>query len=187
MSNIIGIAASAPGSGKSSLAQALLMGEPEGVILPFAGPVKALADEFLRQVLPGVDPAAMADPSMKETPIHGLGVSYRHIAQTIGTEWGRTCISPEVWVEAWRRRATDLIARGATMVIADDVRFPNEVAAVRAMGGEVWHVLRSGSTVATCHASEEALVTCQFDRCIRNDGTLADLRAAAAAAARAAA
>ena len=70
--------------------------------------------------------------------------------QTLGTEWGRA-LSPNLWIETW---AASLA--GLDRVVADDVRFENEAAAVRALGGVVLRVERAGAGFASgaAHASE---------------------------------
>ena len=69
--------------------------------------------------------------------------------QTLGTEWGRA-LAPDLWVEMW---AASIV--GLDRVVADDVRFDNEVAAVRALGGIVVEVRRPGiAKPAGAHASE---------------------------------
>src|SRR6516164_9279263 len=61
----------------------------------FAGPLKSMLHAL------GLTPAEL-DGDLKEQPCALLGgVTPRHAQQTLGTEWGRACITPEVWVNAW--------------------------------------------------------------------------------------
>lgn len=97
------------------------------------------------------------DGSRKETPSAKLGGrTPRHAMQTLGTEWGRLCMGPEFWVEAWAGLADARLAVGRKIVV-DDIRFANEVAAIRARGGLVIRVERpglSGLAAPAAHASE---------------------------------
>lgn len=82
--------------------------------------------------------------SEKETPHPALGgVTPRHAMQTLGTEWGRKLIHDNVWVEAFKR---DLQAREAESpggrYLVEDVRYVNEVQAIRDLGGEIWLIRR---------------------------------------------
>ena len=52
--------------------------------------------------------------------------------QTLGTEWGRECIGPEVWVDVWKSNVQKWLDGGLNVVV-DDMRFPNEWDAVKAL------------------------------------------------------
>lgn len=156
------------GCGKSTVASVLA--EYGFGRVRFADPLKTM----LRAL--GLGDAEIEGP-LKERPCHLLaGRTPRHAMQTLGTEWGRSCIGPDFWVGLWQRTACAVLDHGGR-VAAEDCRFPNEAAAARALGGEVWLVLRPGLAVGG-HASEQAGQDIVPDRIIRNDGTLADLRRA---------
>jgi hypothetical protein len=61
--------------------------------------------------------------------------------------------------------------------VVDDVRFPNEAALVRALGGKMIRVVRPGC-VLTAHASESQILDLAVDTEIQNVGTLDELFAA---------
>lgn len=67
----------------------------------------------------------------KEDPIPGLGRSSRQLQVTLGTEWGRKRVHPDLWLMAWRQSIGGRPARS----LNDGVRFPNEERAVRDLGG----------------------------------------------------
>ncbi len=81
----------------------------------------------------------------------------RYAMQTLGTEWGRQIIHPDIWVECVRRkidtmyqkfllnspRGTRPKATTLLRIVIDDVRFPNEADMVHQFGGDVWTVRRS--------------------------------------------
>ena len=101
----------------------------------------------------GVDRAAL-DGADKELPLPVLGVSSRHLQQTLGTEWGRQLVHPDVWLMIARARVTQIRGYTSTIVITD-VRFENEAAWMRMMGGAVWHIRRPrDENVVDLHKSE---------------------------------
>lgn len=59
----------------------------------------------------------------------------RKLLQQIGTDVGRT-YDPDIWVNKLVDRAINHIRRGS-FVVVDDVRFQNEIDAIRSMGGLV--------------------------------------------------
>jgi len=62
------------------------------------------------------------------------------------------------------------------VMVATDVRFPNEVAWVRRNGGILWRIVRAGLQVTDSHVSEHATSDTPADATIRNDGSVDDLR-----------
>ena len=108
----------------------------------------------------------------------------RHALQQLGTEWGRNCY-PNVWVD-YALRVAQRLAEGGyaydarrglfpvsvvsndwmkpkTDVVISDVRFKNEVDAIKKAGGEVWRIHRpvparfvagAGGTIETSSRSE---------------------------------
>lgn len=83
----------------------------------------------------GIDAADVPD---REAPLF-MGRSYRHIMQTLGTEWGRNQIHPNVWTEVALARTRAAISAGKVVLITD-VRMANEAEMIRKLGGEVWRV-----------------------------------------------
>lgn len=161
---IIGLSGLA-GAGKSEVAKILReVGGFERVA--FAAPLKDMlaAVGFTHDQLWGSD---------KEREIPEFGCSARHFMQTLGTDWGRAMIHPEIWVKMWGRKV-DFMGPNAPIVV-DDVRFPNEVAAIKARGGVVWRIHRSGLAAGT-HASETHSL--DVDSVIVNDASLTFLREA---------
>lgn len=178
------------GSGKSVVAERLVT-EWGAVRAPFAAPLKRMLRLFLEDQGVGLAAAhRMTDGDLKETASEYLGgETPRRAMQTLGTEWGRG-LSPTLWIDAWRRSVEDRVFKasvdGETVVIvADDVRFPNEVAAVRALGGLVVWIDRPGERLcadAAAHASETSDLG-RPDHVIINDGGLDWLAAQADAVA----
>ena len=179
MPRLIGLYSPAPQSGKTTIANQLTV---QGFMkVSFAAPLRALVAELLCQL--GHDRRTAFDyvHIYKEQQIPGIRCSARHLMQTLGTEWGRQCVHPDVWVMIASRRIVALHAGGYSVVI-DDCRFPNEANLIRELGGELWHVERPGITTSTDHASEGALADPElFTHRIVNDGTLQQLRERVAA------
>jgi hypothetical protein len=80
-------------------------------------------------------------------------------------------MDPEFWI----RTALAPMAYMSRPVVVTDVRFPNEVDAVRSRGGLFVRVRRPGAT-GNGHISEHAVDDITADVDIDNTGTLADLR-----------
>lgn len=144
---IVGLAGLA-GSGKTTVAD----------LLP--GRRVSLADP-LRAILDAVDPLVGLDPDVgpvrwsHAVAAHGYREAKarwpecRRLLQQLGTEAGRQVLGDDVWVDHLLGGLEPLEA-----VTVDDVRFPNEVAAIQHAGGVVVWLDRPGLT-RMAHASEQ--------------------------------
>jgi energy-coupling factor transporter ATP-binding protein EcfA2 len=152
---IVGLAGP-KGAGKSTLASKLTEHFPNSIVLPFAGPLKAMAEAFYA--------AAGFDAEDVQRRVYGdrkemydaLGdalVTPRRVMQTLGTEWGRDCIHSDLWVQLWLERALKEEKAGR-LVIADDVRFDNEARVIHAMPGGLVFRFNGPAADDTGHASE---------------------------------
>ena len=136
------------GSGKS-FAAAVLRREHGFMRLRFAGPLKAM----LRAL--GLTEADV-DGDGKERPHPRLcGRTPREAMQTLGTEWGRTLIGPDIWIEMLLEDARWAVSVGQNVVI-DDVRNANEVSAIHHLGGRVLRIRRPGVEAKGAHVSERS-------------------------------
>ena len=152
-------------SGKSTVAQHLTS---QGfAVVPFAKPLK----DMLRAI--GLEDVHLTG-SLKEKPCHLLlGRTPRWAMQTLGTDWARNTIHPDLWVRLWREAAL----RARTSIVADDVRFENEAATIRRLGGTLVRIIRV--VPDDSHASEVELDSIHCDAFLENNGTIDDLLAAA--------
>lgn len=141
--------------------------------LSFAKPIKAM----LRTLLTARGASnqlveRMMEGDLKEitSPLLG-GHTPRHAMQTLGTEWGRQCISGTLWVDTALNEA---LATGECYVIPD-VRFHNECDAIRAIGGVVIRVVRPGRPIGVLedHASEQEIDELRVDHELLNDASTA--------------
>ena len=117
------------------------------------------------------------DGAFKEKPCDLLcGLTPRYAQQTLGTDWGRKLMGIDLWVNAWKREVEPLLNAGARIVV-DDVRFPNEEAALRELGGVLVNVRRSLDTVSDpeVYAHESEAYAYEADFTVVNYGTIAGL------------
>jgi len=136
----------------------------------FAGPIR----RFIAQTL-GLSAEALE--SVKESPIDWLpGFTPRLLMQTVGTEWGRNTVHPDLWILSAMRRVYALQGLGARGVVLTDVRFANEANAIRDGGGFVLRLNRTAARSEDSHASEVRLADHLIDAEVSNDGTIQDLR-----------
>lgn len=148
-------------------------------VVKFAAALKDMIRLFLARSGYDADTIErMIEGDLKEQPIplfgFSGGVSPRTLMQTLGTEWGRHYVDPQVWIKVAMAETAQLLRRGHSVVI-DDMRFPNEFQAVQMAGGLTVKVYRPGVEVTHQHASEGGLEGVAFDRVIVNDGTIEDL------------
>lgn len=155
-------------SGKSTVADHLV--ERHGFVrVKFSGPLK----DMLRAI--GLTERHI-EGDLKELPCDLLcGASPRKAMLLLGTEFGRDLISPDLWTTLWRSRC-DAVPE-CCGIVADDVRFHNEVAAARALSpsATVLRIERSEGTATINHRSEA--MAFDVDMIVHNDGTIEELQA----------
>jgi hypothetical protein len=95
-----------------------------------------------------------------------LGKSTRYALQTLGTEWGRNLINPDIWANYLKHRIQYEIGINKIIII-DDVRFENEVKTVQDLGGTVIAINNPQLKTLSNHESEQLDLT-KFDTFINN-------------------
>ena len=164
---IIGMAGHA-GAGKDVAAR-YLVSRYGFVQAAFADPIRDMAALLLEQI--GVPDAYLRHRAMKERPLPELGFSPRALMQVLGTEVGRS-LSADLWVRHLEL-SLGLQPNGGPVhdrIVVSDVRFPNEVAWVRAKGGKVVRLTRpQAQGQARAHVSETALADMTPDYDVLND------------------
>lgn len=159
-------------------------------IIGIAGPAQVGKDTVARIIQSMLSDyreiKSFADP-MKDMLAKGLGLTHdqlhgshkevideryectpRHIMQTIGTEWGRNLIHPDIWVHAMLNATAD------APTIIPDVRFENEAEFVRE-NGVLIHVKGRGG-IEGGHVSEKGVRRLDDDHVIYNTGDVSMLR-----------
>lgn len=102
----------------------------------FAGPLKSMLQAM------GLTERDVDGPGKDEPNELLLGATPRLAMQTLGTEWGRTLIHPDLWAHLAVEDARRLLnGGGAFGVVLDDLRFENEAEHVRAAHGVVVDIL----------------------------------------------
>lgn len=187
---LIGISGLA-GAGKDTVG-AILAGCYGFASMAFADPMKRAVAEWFDW-----GQERLWGPSANRNAVDGRygGLTARKALQFLGTEIGRELYG-NVWVDLGLRNAGKVLAgagygpkEGVIVnesiawegVAITDVRFANELEAIRAAGGFLVRVTRPGSGLggaAGLHASEReqaAIPDSAFDAVLSNDGTIDDL------------
>lgn len=167
---LVGLASKAR-NGKDTVAHRLT--EQYGFVrIGFIDPVQNGLEAMLGVSLPDDGPA-------KEAPLEGalarLNVSPRRLKQTLGSEWGRDLIHPEIWIVLAEIRARAEAAKGCAGIVISDVRMEDEANWVRSLGGSIWHLRRPGATPVAAHRTENGIQARPGDEHILNNGTLDEL------------
>lgn len=155
------------GCGKDTLADAITHW---GVKYSFALPLKQALNAMFGWTMEQWD-----DRVWKEAVIPWLGKSPRQLAQTLGTEWGRELINPELWVLLFKQRyAAHRAQFGNRPFVVSDCRFDNEAIAVAQLGGVVVRVERDGVSAVSAHKSEGGVNYNLVDAIVVNVGERQD-------------
>lgn len=188
---IIGICGKAR-SGKDTAAQAILdhiMDYSDKVefeagyvvgIESYAAPIKSM----IAMLLDFFDKGAIMQPETlqpyidgdkKEEIIPEIGMSTRVLMQTLGTEWGRNIVNPDIWLNSMRARLAkypELVDHGykGAFVLIPDVRFENEAKALKDLGATILYVDRAVDEVGDGdHSSESGIPGSLIDFKVFND------------------
>ena len=135
---IIGLCGNA-GCGKDTVASYFTSNYLRCTSLAFADPIREIAQIF------GFTKEQMSDRTLKETKDIFWGFSPRTFMQKVGTEMFREQLRDDIWIKLAERRIFNRIDKDEVrMVFITDVRFPNEVEAIRSWGGKIVKVHREG-------------------------------------------
>jgi energy-coupling factor transporter ATP-binding protein EcfA2 len=149
------------GSGKSSIAHFLCGKMPEVTeLVPFAWPLKKMCMNAF-----GLSLGQVESQEGKDAVHEKSGMTVRQILQHVGTDVFRK-IDPDCWVRMWEMEVLKISKPHGVVIIVPDVRFPNEAAAVREMGGIVIGLLRKPAD--DDHESEQSVDECVCDGFINN-------------------
>jgi hypothetical protein len=169
---IIAICSPRPQCGKSTVCR-IIQDELGYKRIPFAEPLKLMCRPLFKAL--GYDDARIARFENGDKTDLVIGRTVRHWYQTLGTEWGRDCIDKDLWTLAWRGAVRTAFEEGWPGVVADDIRFSNELAAVDKEKGRLWRVTRQAAPdLESYHSSEGQLNHVAANLTIDNDYETAD-------------
>ena len=146
--------------------------------------IKKFADKLKQRVALtwGIDRIKLEDRGFKNSIIPQLGITWRKIMQLEGEKMRE--INKDYWVNALFSDYSDFynsmfsVRNGykepKNKWIITDVRFPNEVKAIKDRGGIVIRVNRNTSELSN-HESETALDNAKFDYIIDNNSDIRSL------------
>ena len=160
---IIALYSPLPGMGKTTVAKAL-HDQLNFYRMGFADTLRYMLSYLLEDLYPQADADPHSSPffaAEKETQLDGLqcGATPRRLLRTLGTDWGRDCIDPDIWVKTMAARLDwqKTIHLHERNIVIDDMRFPNEYDMLAARGAKLVHISRPGVTRQDLHASDGML------------------------------
>jgi len=151
-------------SGKDTVAKYIHTEYSDFIILSFAEPIKdmirilGVGEEFISH--------------KKENNISFLNTSYRHLAQTLGTEWGRNLINENIWINVLHHKINSY--EKTKNFIISDVRFNNEAKFIKNNGGIIIQVIRDTGIIDK-HISEKGINDEYIDYLLYNNSTISHL------------
>lgn len=153
------------GCGKSTVAD-ILVTQHDFFEMSFATPIRLFVCALINQNNDELQ-------KIKEDP-HPLlcGRSPRYAMQTLGTEWGRNLIAPELWIKQLEDHMSCI--EKTDRIVISDVRFRNEAAWIRERG-QLWHMQRPGRRGVEAHLSEAGIPPTDVDQLLDNDCDLDEL------------
>jgi hypothetical protein len=142
--------------------------------LSYAAPIKRMLRSLLIEAGAGfMEAVEMTDGKLKELPSPFLcGHSPRYALQTLGTEFGREIIGPDIW----RRILLNKVRKHSCPLVVDDARFGDEIVDLRQAGFLIVRIDRGNcesDSPARSHSSEKQELP--VDLTIQNDSSVEDL------------
>lgn len=161
---------STPQQGKTT-ASRFLVDNYDYVKISFADPLRSMIERLLISAGHSKREAQYFLGEGKEQEIQILDTNFRHLARTLGTEWGRNCIHRDIWVKIAEKKIASL----HSPICVDDVRFPNEINMLKKRGFLLIKIERD-SLRADYHQSDTALRDfSDWDHVIKNNQSLENL------------
>ena len=152
------------GAGKNAAASSI----PRAVVIEHSDPIYWMLSAML--ATPVDD---LRDRASKDTPLVGIDKSVRDMLRSLGTEWGRELVHPDLWVKLANARIDQHLARGQNRFAIPGVRFQNEIDAIHRRGGfVVWIDNPRLPPPENPHKSDRAIGRDDCDVLIVNGGTI---------------
>lgn len=163
--------------GKDTLAQMIAKYSADTVVASFAQPLKHVANVLFNWA--GVSAGAFYDqnPLMKEEMIPMLNMTVRDLYLRLGKDM--RAIHPDVYVNALLTAVRGQATHPNMLCVITDVRYPNEVEAIKRMGGQVFKIERPSIEITHDDADDALEGFTGWDRVLVNAGSLADFEALA--------
>ena len=163
---------STPQQGKTTAA-GFLVDELGYVKVSFADPFRIMVEGLLESAGYTYNEIHWFLNRGKEQNIEVIGASYRQLARTLGTEWGRNLIHPDIWTRIVEQK----IIHAETPICIDDLRFPNELELLRRHDFALVKLVRDVSRFDDdSHPSDVALRDFDsWDHVIENNGSVKEL------------
>lgn len=166
MTILIGLAGR-KGAGKSTLADYLEWhhGFEQNA---FADPIKSMLDVLFAHLNMDISEVSMKLFHDRKDAIDNdnlFGKSPRELMQTLGTEWGRELVHPDLWVKC---ALADYERVPRYRYVFSDVRFPNEAQAIRDRGGHILWVEGPCVVNVDDHKSERLIKASNCDHIVSN-------------------
>lgn len=160
----------AAGAGKSTVAH-YLEATHQLHHVALADPIINMLHTLLAEA--GVGGEWITERALKEQP-SSIGYSYRHLAQTLGTEWGRKGLDDGIWTRIAAHKIAHAAQHGHSVVVSD-VRFPNEAAWLQSLGGTLVRIERPHVPGVRLHESEFYAAALPAQRTLYNSVSLGTL------------
>lgn len=155
---LIGLTGQA-GCGKDTIAR-FLCDTQEFRQIALADPIRDGIEAMFR-----ISREFLVDRDLKERSLRqvfGFDKSPRQLMQTLGTEWGRNMIDPNIWLNIAKTKIEFNKRLSATKnlhlngIVVSDIRLEGEAKWLRAQGGIIWHIRRPNNPRFTApgHVSE---------------------------------
>jgi hypothetical protein len=171
----IALWSSTPQQGKSTIAR-FLAAKHGYEVMSFASPLLEMIETFLMSHGLSMEEIDYYCRQAKEQPIPGVGRSYRYLARTLGTGWGRNMVRETTWLDAFEQKFDRHSSRNAICV--DDMRFRNELTLLKKKNFVLVKVVRKNARIGIqdTHQSDIELASFDgWDREISNNGSFEDL------------
>jgi hypothetical protein len=160
---------STPQQGKTTAAR-FLLNEYGYSCISFADPLKAMIKTLSICAGHSCQEFESYSTEKKELPIPVIEASYRKLARTLGTEWGRELVNSEMWVNIARQK----ILHSPSSICIDDMRFKNELKLLRDQKFTLVKIVRDIDRQDS-HSSDLALKDFdEWDHVILNNRSLQD-------------
>jgi len=134
-------------SGKSTLAN-ILVRDYDFTEYTFADPIKDMLCVLLRMTREDFEVAKRSNEDLLNIP----NLNARKLLQTLGTEWGRDTIHPDIWINSLKSK---ILNNKSKNIVISDVRFENEFKLLQELDFKIIKIKSKFEEVLPIHESEK--------------------------------